>query len=88
MGEIGRVDSLVGGSTAIAQPMQVSFPEPLDSSTQTVGTGTTGGSLTNETVSRKALDKVIWLRHLNLKMNSACIMILISIGKQIWSMLI
>lgn len=42
----------------IAQPMQVSFPEPLDSSAQTAGTGTTGGSLTNETVSRKALDKL------------------------------
>lgn len=88
MGDTGRVDSLGGGPKAIAQPMQASFPEPSDSSTQTVGTVTTGGSLTNETVSRKALDKVIWVRHLNLKMNGACIMIPTSIGEQIWSLLI
>lgn len=67
MGDTGRVDSLGGGPKAIAQPMQASCPEPSDSSTQTIGTVTTGGSLTNETVSRKALDKVIWVRHLNLR---------------------
>lgn len=69
MGETGKVDFPFGGSMAVAQPMQVSSPssfdspEPkleADSAAQTaISAGMSGGSLTNETVSRKALDKVI-----------------------------
>lgn len=68
MGETGKVDFPFGGSMAVAQPMQVSSPssfdspEPkleADSAAQTaISAGMSGGSLTNETVSRKALDKL------------------------------